>query len=257
MAKSNNNKDQYLLQTVDNALAVLDLLAETDRLPLTEIAARVGHGKTMTYRLLCTLENRGYLVRGEDNRYGLGMRLFTLGNKVLSEKTFLPLIQPLLDELTQRVQETTHFVTWENHSKVILLYEALSSHSLRAEVNGTIQSRPLHMTSTGIALLSTVSDEEIEHYTNTALFEQKTEFSISTKEQLLEDIAFVRQNGYAINNQRYERGMVSISVPVVPQTAKLVEFAISVSGPSVRLLENQQTIVGELLRTAEKIAELI
>ena len=50
------------------------------------------------------------------------------------------------------------------------------------------------------------------------LFEKKTEFSFSTKEQLLEDIAFVREQGYAINNQRYEKGMVSISVPVIPKT---------------------------------------
>lgn len=255
--KNDKNKDQYLLQTVDNALAVLDLLAETDRLPLTEIAARVGHGKTMTYRLLCTLENRGYLVRGEDNRYGLGMRLFTLGNKVLAGKTFLPLVQPLLDELTQRVQETTHFVTWENHSHVILLYEAQPEQSLRAVSDKSLQSRPLHMTSTGVALLSAAADEEVEAYTNAMLFEQKTEFSFSTKEQLLEDIAFVRKHGYAINNQRYEKGMVSISVPVIPKTAKLVEFAISVSGPSTRLLEGQKGIVDELLETAGKIAGLI
>ena len=89
------------------------------------------------------------------------------------------------------------------------------------------------------------------------LFEKKTEFSFSTKEQLLEDNAFVREQGYAINNQRYEKGMVSISVPVIPKTTRLVEFAISVSGPSTRLLEGQKAIVSELLETAGKIAGLI
>ena len=82
------------------------------------------------------------------------------------------------------------------------------------------------------------------------LFEKKTEFSFSTKEQLLEDIAFVREQGY-------EKGMVSISVPVIPKTTRLVEFAISVSGPSTRLLEGQKAIVSELLETAGKIAGLI
>ena len=97
----------------------------------------------------------------------------------------------------------------------------------------------------------------IERYAGNMLFEKKTEFSFSTKEQLLEDIAFVREQGYAINNQRYEKGMVSISVPVIPKTTRLVEFAISVSGPSTRLLEGQKAIVSELLETAGKIAGLI
>ncbi len=257
MAYNRKNTDQYILQSVDNALGVLDLLAETDRLPLSEIAARIGHGMTMTYRLLCTLERRGYLIRGDDNRYGLGMRLFTLGNRVLADKSFLNLIRPHINALTDRVQETTHFVTWENHTHVILLYESLPRLSLRAEMDGSIQSRPLHMTSTGLALLSTVTDEEIVDYTSNALFEKKTEFSISTKEQLWEDIAFVRKHGYAINNQRYERGMVSISVPVAPGGDKPAEFAISVSGPSIRLLENRPTIVNELLQTAQEIAALL
>ena len=51
--------------------------------------------------------------------------------------------------------------------------------------------------------------------------------------------------------------MVSISVPVIPKTTRLVEFAISVSGPSTRLLEGQKAIVSELLETAGKIAGLI
>lgn len=251
------NKEQYILKTVDNALAVLDLLAETDHLLLTEISARTGHGKTMTYRLLCTLEKRGYLVRGEDNRYALGMRLFTLGNKVLADKTYLPLIQPAIQELTERVQETVHLVTWENMYRVILLYESLPKQSLRAEMDGSVESRPPHMTSTGLALLSTATDEQIDNYLQNVMFEQKTEYSISTKEQLLQDISFVREHGYAINNQRYERGMVSISVPVPTPQAGLAEFAISVSGPSERLLENQQKIVEELRHTAGKITQMI
>lgn len=252
-----DKKDQYILQTVDNALSVLDLLAETDHLLLTEIAARTGRGKTITYRLLCTLENRGYLVRGKDNRYALGMRLFTLGNRVLSDKAYLSLVQPVIDELTERVQETSHLVTWENVYRVILLYESLPRQSLRTELDGSAESRPLYMTSTGLALLSTATDDQIESYTQSVFFEQKTEFSISTKEQLLQDIAFVREHGYAINNQRYERGMVSISVPVLPHTSGLAEFAISVSGPSTRLLENQAKILEELDRTAHRISELV
>lgn len=107
------------MQSVDNALRLLNLFSGEDRLSLTEIAARMGCGKTIAYRLAYTLESRGFLCRGEDGKYSLGMRLFTLGQKVLSEKSYLPLVVPLLDQLTQTVNESTHLVTWESLHHVI------------------------------------------------------------------------------------------------------------------------------------------
>ena len=51
MQKSTANQSQYLLQSVDNALRLLNLFSGEDRLSLTEIAARMGCGKTIAYRL--------------------------------------------------------------------------------------------------------------------------------------------------------------------------------------------------------------
>ncbi len=90
MQKGTADQAQYLLQSVDNALRLLNLFAGEGRLSLTEIAARMGCGKTIAYRLTYTLERRGFLCRGSDGKYSLGMRLFTLGQKVLSEKSYLP-----------------------------------------------------------------------------------------------------------------------------------------------------------------------
>ena len=61
MQKSTANQSQYLLQSVDNALRLLNLFSGEDSLSLTEIAARMGCGKTIAYRLAYTLESRGFL----------------------------------------------------------------------------------------------------------------------------------------------------------------------------------------------------
>ena len=185
------------------------------------------------------------------------MRLFTLGQKVLSEKSYLPLVIPLLDQLTQKVNESTHLVTWESVNHVILLYEALPEQSLRVEMSKAINSRPPHLTSTGLALLATKTDEEIQEYADTIIFEKKTAYSISSKEQLDEDIRFVREHGYAINNQRFEEGAMSIAVPIFKKKGASADFSISVSGPSTRMTAHQDMILQELFSTAQQISALL
>ena len=255
--QKNPEQAQYLLQSVDNALCVLNLFDNADKLSLTEIAALMGMGKTTALRLVYTLEMRGFLCRGKDNKYSLGMRLFTLGNRVYDQKTYLPVVTPLLDKLTEKLNESSHLMTWENRSRVILLYEALPHLSLRAEMDRSISSRPPHLTSTGLALLSTLSDEQIDLYAGSAIFEKRTAYSISSREQLEEDVRFARTHGYAINNQRFEQGMISIAVPVQKEAGVPADFAISISGPSTRIADRQEIIVQALLETAKQISAML
>ena len=254
---ANDKSEQYLLQTADNALAILDLLADSPPLSLTEIALRTGHGKTMTLRLLYTLERRGYLKRGEDNRYSLGMRLYTLGSIVISKHSFLQPARRILDDLTEAVSETAHLVTWENVRRVILLYESLpANQSLRTESARGHSSRLPHMTSTGIALLAALPESEAEKYADSVSFERVNDHSILTREQLLEEIRRTRETGFSLNDQRYEIGMTSVAV-AVPDPSSPSSFAISVSGPSVRIEDNLEEIKKRLKEAAGRIGSLL
>ena len=62
------NKDQYLLQSLDNALGVLSLFLQEDKLTLSQIAQRSGLNKTVAYRIVYTLEKRGYLNAARERR---------------------------------------------------------------------------------------------------------------------------------------------------------------------------------------------
>ena len=69
------NKDQYLLQSLDNALGVLSLFLQEDKLTLSQIAQRSGLNKTVAYRIVYTLEKRGYLNADREGRYRPGIQL--------------------------------------------------------------------------------------------------------------------------------------------------------------------------------------
>ena len=66
------SNEQYILQSVDNALAIIDLLAKHEELSAAEVARLMEIGKTTAFRLLTTLENRKFLNKTDSNRYRLG-----------------------------------------------------------------------------------------------------------------------------------------------------------------------------------------
>ena len=179
--KKEQNSSQYILQSVDNALRVLNLFEHENSLTLTEIAQKLGCGKTIAFRLLYTLENQGYLQK-QNGQYTLGLRLFYLGSKVQYKNTLVSLMEPVLKELTAAVNETVHLVVWENDNQVLMIDEFLPNQSLMA-VNKNFSKRPPHMTSTGMAMLSTRSDREIIEYAQNVMFEKKTQNSIESLTQ--------------------------------------------------------------------------
>ena len=69
------SNEQYILQSVDNALAIIDLLAKHEELSAAEVARLMEIGKTTAFRLLTTLENRKFLNKTDSNRYRLGVKL--------------------------------------------------------------------------------------------------------------------------------------------------------------------------------------
>lgn len=80
---------------------------------------------------------------------------------------------------------------------------------------------------------------------------------ISSQKPPEEDIRLVREHGYAINNQRFEQGLISIAVPVLKEKGTPADFAISISGPSTRIAGRQEAIVQSLFQTAKQISEML
>ena len=87
-------------QTLDRGLRVLEVVAESpDGLTVTELAAALGIGRTVVYRLVVTLENHAYLRRSADGKCRLGLGVLALGRQVqpLVRDTALPALRLLAD----------------------------------------------------------------------------------------------------------------------------------------------------------------
>jgi len=101
-------------QTLDRGLTVLQLLGSRENaggLTITELAAALGVGRPVVYRLVATLENRDFVTRREDGRVRLGLGITRLSSSVL------PLLResalPALRALADKVGATAHLTVVE------------------------------------------------------------------------------------------------------------------------------------------------
>jgi DNA-binding IclR family transcriptional regulator len=111
----------------------------------------------------------------------------------------------------------------------------------------------LHLCCTGLAILSTQTDEDIRDYCDAVVFEKRSCPFILSSSQLMEKIAAVRREGYMLNDQMYEPGVAALGVPIFAQPGKSAEYAISISGPAERILPQKERIVEHLRNAAREL----
>ena len=114
-------KSDYSIQTVSNALRMLESFRGEDELGVSELARGLQLHKNNAFRLLATLEEHGYIEQSTDNdRYRLGTRCLELGQVYIGSQSLLQRARPVLRELVLKVGETAHLAVLRDHEVVHL-----------------------------------------------------------------------------------------------------------------------------------------
>ncbi|AXH94839.1 IclR family transcriptional regulator [Ornithinimicrobium avium] len=109
-------------QTLDRGLLVLQALGaprNVHGLSMSELAERLGLARTVVYRLVTTLEARGFVSRGEDGRVRLGLGVARLQYAV--RPVLVEVARPVLHELAEQSGATAHLTLADGEHAVALL----------------------------------------------------------------------------------------------------------------------------------------
>ena len=102
-------KSDYVIQTVVNALRLLEEFHSEDELGVTELSRRLKLHKNNVFRLLATLEQRDYIEQSPANeRYRIGARCLELGEAFCRSHSLLERARPTLRDLARTAGETAH-----------------------------------------------------------------------------------------------------------------------------------------------------
>ncbi|MCD8350245.1 MAG: IclR family transcriptional regulator [Planctomycetaceae bacterium] len=245
---------QPLLQSVDNALRVLELFEGAIReLSLTEIARQLSLGKSTVHRLLATLEAREFVEQSpESGRYRLGVRLVHIGACKLSNINVIDECHPILDELAGITGETTHLTFYSGGRTTVVDKVKGSNPTVMATIIG--QTTPAYAAASGKIFLAFLPKDELESILRHIEFKPRTPYTINNRVQLLEELEKVRVNGYAEDQQEGDEGLVCFAAPIWGYENKLLA-SMSVGGAASRMNSRRDSLIREIIAAAAKASK--
>ncbi|WP_185267018.1 IclR family transcriptional regulator domain-containing protein [Halopseudomonas xiamenensis] len=229
--------DPDFMMSLARGLAVIHAFQERKRhLTIAQISHRTEIPRASVRRCLHTLMKLGY-VTTDGRTYSLLPKVLTLGHAYLSSTPLAVTAQPILDRLSDRLNEACSMATLEGEE---ILYVARSSIPLRlTSIDLSIGSRlPAHCTSMGQILLAALDDAALEDYLEHAELQPRTSRSLRTPEQIRTVVAQIRQRGWVISDQELEIGLRSLAVPL-RDSAGQVLAALNVGTPVSRVTRQE------------------
>jgi DNA-binding IclR family transcriptional regulator len=221
-----------VVNSVLKAFRVLDLLAGSPNLTLSEIVRALELPKSSAHSILETLSAEKVVEREEGSgKFYLGVKLVELGNRANLELDICRIAAPFLNGLNQEFDETVHLTVLDRDE--VLYVDCIESRR-RLRTYSVIGVRaPLYCTSVGKAMLAFQRDDEILRIARTKGLKRITSATIDTEEKLFAEVARIREAGYAIDDMEHEEHLRCMGAPI--RNARGEVFAsLSLSGPAER-----------------------
>ena len=199
---------------VVKAFSVIDLILRQGRpMRLSELAESLGRPKQTIHRTVRQLEEHGFLAREPGHsRYGIGPRLAKTADHVLEWCVRHAPRQASLARLVGEVGETCNIGMLDGGA-IKYLDRVESDFPLRAELHPGSRV-PLHATGLGKLLLSFLTSRDRKRLLSNLALERFTCNTITNLKDLEVELKKIRKRGYAINNQEFHEGIISVAVPI-------------------------------------------
>jgi DNA-binding IclR family transcriptional regulator len=247
---------QYPIESVDNALKVLLLLGERSELRLTDVAGYLNVASSTAHRLLAMLQYRGFMRQDPRTKaYRPGTALTGVAFSILQRFDVRETVHPVLESLNRDLAETVHLALLDGGT--VRFIDAIESPQAARVSSRLGKSMPAHCTSSGKAMLSYLSTEELYRLYPDEELEGLTPSSLRTRSALESELAKVRRRGYATSSEESEDGVCSVAAAFPPRQAPM-RLALNVSTPVHRMnREAARRIAGAVKAAVAESADLL
>jgi len=226
-------------------------------LRLTDIANKLGISKATIFRYVSTLKDLGYLKQDEKFKvYKLTVKVLELGFVALNTLDFPKIAIPYLEELAHKCQESSSMAILDGPD---IVYVARPSTKRWLTTYLQVGSKlPAYCTSLGRILLAYKPFSEVQEIFKSIELKSYTSYTITDLNNLREELKKIQKDGYAINNQELEIGLLSAAAPVYNTKGKVIAaINISMSSARVSIDELKQKFIPVLIQTAKEISNVI
>ncbi len=250
------NKGSYVIKSVNHALNLLEAFTEDkDEIGVTELSNRLNLHKNNVFRLLATLETKGYIEQNKaTENYRLGLKNLQLGQTFIKQLGLVRPVKPFLKEIVKECNEMVYLGIILQNSVVCLDVEEPNQ---AVKVTNHVGLRlPIHCTAIGKAQIAYSTEEELEKLGILDNMKRFTPNTIVNKVEFIKHIKEVARRGYALDDEEYNPGVKCVAVPIRDYTGRVVG-GIAIPGPSFRMTEEKlkREIIPVLKAAGEKASK--
>lgn len=240
------NKPPYAVESVDNALRILQMLRDSGQVRVSDVAVELGIARSTAHRLLAMLVYRDFAVQAEDRSYRPGPAIAAEPLRGEPTQRLRQVMRPHMEALCDQVTETINLMV-RLGTQTRFLHTVESARVLRVgNRQGTIL--PAWKTSGGKVLLAELPDAQLTGVLRGAGGRPPDGMTAAERRSLVTQLRLVRDQGYAENIEESESGVCAIGVCVRDRLGGPVA-ALSVSAPSVRYTPDRSRVFLRELRT--------
>jgi IclR family pca regulon transcriptional regulator len=211
----------YTINGLLRGLALLEVLGAAGRpMKLAELAKRLGTTRGVTYRLIYTLQDAGYLHEPSEKLYEVSPRILRLGFSYLRSLGLVRLARRHLEQLADRTQSTVFLAVLDGRDIVYLdKVRARGQASLDIDVGDRV---PAHATAMGRVLLSALSAADLARLYPEETLSPHVNLPAMPMAELEAELARVRVEGFALSFSTLYKGVASVAAPVRDRDGRII-----------------------------------
>ena len=198
---------------IDKCFTILGFLSRSKNpLGISDISKALKYNKSTVFNIVYTLSDLGILEYGRNNKFRPGTQLYVLGKAASLGSELINTVHPYLGEINQRTKLSA-FLGIRSGLKAIIVDKVDSAFDIK--ISSEIGMKlPLLAGAGGKALLSQLSDDEIDKILSQNKLKKFTRFSCVNKQKYKKMIEKTRQNGIALDREEYIEGICAFAVPL-------------------------------------------
>lgn len=239
------------VRSVERALDILLCFTDKMELSLTELAKKTELNKSTVFRLVASLERKGFLTRNKENeKYRLGLRLWELSAQLAHDDDPSIMLLPEMERLRDLLDETVSLYIQDGRERIRV--QAVESKQTIRRVAPIGVRLPLYVGASSKILVAYADPE-----TQKAILNDEEWPANIDKEDYMLQLLNIQQLGFATSIEEREVGTSAIAAPIKSRSGKLVA-ALAVSGPSGRLtLKKMKEVAPVIMSFADRMSKMV
>lgn len=241
----------YNIAAVDRTLDLLDALSRIGPASLAALAESAGCTRTAAFRLLRTLQSRGFAIQDEARGvWRLGARWSALGRAASEQGALAATAMPFLAALGKATGENVYLRVRDGmESETVAIYQTDPAIRMYSEVG---KRGPLHAGSS--RLLLAFAPEAVQTQLLAKRLNRYTPATRIDPTWIASDLHRIRTRGYLITSDEVVAGAVGIGAPIYDATGAVVAV-LHISAPSMRMRPPRpRNLLPQVLEAAAKMS---